>query len=538
MLRSPHTLALLFASVAGLLAQSAVWTAHYDNLRTGANVSETILTPANVNPAQFGKLASLPVSGCVVAQPLYVPNVPADGRRRNLLLVATTTNAVYAFDADDDSLYFAAQFGIAAPSTDFVPGRHYHDFPDCDAGSGDGPIGIVGTPVIDVANLAMYFVANTIDNYDEPHQHRHILHKISVSTGADMEPPVEIQGTYAGIPFQSRYQLQRSALLLANGRVYVTFASHQDEAPYYGWMFAYDSGLRQVGIANFSPQKMGAGIWQSGGGPAYDGRRIYVNTGNLAWDDADPTDNSDSILQIDPDTLDITAKTSFYPESNNWDKDFDLDLGSSRVILIPDSNYAVSGSKFGDVFIVNRTGMSLEARQQVAARHSAGIDWTGIYNGFAYWNGIVYAWPGGGGFFWGPESPFPVDTLKGYSIAPDYSHLTALADGQSDQVGLGYQGANIAISANGNDPASGILWATMPARNSKLLQPGYLKAYHASDFSSGVFQELWSNIDPEHPEETFHFAKFSQPLVANGKVFLPTFSGQVVVYGLTGAAPF
>lgn len=514
-------------------AQTAVATGHYDNFRAGANVYETTLTPANVNRSQFGKLAELAVSGCVFAQPLIAPVFTLlDGAKRNLLFVATTTNAIYAYDADDYSLYFSASFGTPAPSADFVPNTGYHIFPDCDAGDGDGPIGIVGTPVIDIPNGAMYFVANTIDGYEGPHRHHHYLHKIALATGADLAPPAEISGSYRGVPFQSRYQLQRTALLLFNDRVYIAFASHEDETPYYGWLFSYDLDLKQVAAFNYSPLKFGAGIWQSGGGPATDGRYIYFTTGNLAEDDADPTDNSDSVLQVDPATLEISGKTSVFPENNDWDPS-DLDLGSSRVIVIPGTNYAVSGSKYGDAFIVNRGGMRIDGRFQVAARHSAGFDWTGIYNGLAYWNNTLYAWPGGG-YINGADPPFPTDTLKAFRLNANYSGATLVASGQSDGLGVGYQGANIAISANGDDPTSGIVWASTPSINTGGIQVGYLHAYNATDFSDGIFHELWNNVDPEHPEEESSFAKFNQPLIANGRVFLPTFSAKVIVYGLLG----
>src|SRR5579871_1067339 len=99
-------------------AQTAVTTGHYDNFRTGANVNETTLTPSNVNSSQFGKLARLPVTGCIVAQPLYAPAiVTADGSARNLVLIATTTNQVYAYDADRYRLQWSAAFGAPFPSS-------------------------------------------------------------------------------------------------------------------------------------------------------------------------------------------------------------------------------------------------------------------------------------------------------------------------------------------------------------------------------------------------------------------------------------
>ena len=516
-------------------AQSAVWTGHYDNFRTGSNTSETILNPQSVRSPQFGKLARLPIRGCPFSQPLYVPGVPSAGRVRNLVFIATTTNFIYAYDADDYTLAWSANYGVPFPSAIVDPDQGYFDFLDCDQDDNNGnsgPIGIVGTPVIDVAAQALYFVANTSD---DAQNYYHVLHKISLRDGSDVLPPVIISGSYQNVPFQSRYQLQRTGLLLLNGHIYIAFASHHDETPYYGWLFSYDTNLQQTALMNYSPNAWGAGIWQSGGGPASDGQYIYLNTGNGDEGLADATANSESILQIDPITLQVVAKTSFYPEEDDWDWNVDLDLGASRVMVMPGTNRVISGSKYGDLFSVNQNGMTLEVRQQ-AARHSDGLDWTGIYNGFAYWNGITYVWPGGGGLQYGPAPPFPVDYLKAFALTPDFSQLNLLASGESEGTGAGYQGASLAISANGDDPASGIVWAATPALSTLGLQPGYLHAYSASDFSGGVFHELWNNLN-DPVDGGCNLAKFNQPLIANGKVFLPTFSDRVLVYGLRGSHP-
>jgi hypothetical protein len=526
--------ATLSLAICGTLpAQVAVTTGHYDNRRTGAATNETILNPANVNRQHFGKLASVPVSGCIFAQPLFVPAVPTlDGGRRDLVFIATTANMVYAYDSNDYSLYFGRNFGPPVPSAEINPERGYHDFADCDAGDGDGPIGVVGTPVIDVADNAMYFVANTLVSADEFTRHTHILHKISLSTGGDLVDPVEIAGSHSGVTFNSWYHLQRAALLMLNGRIYIAFSSHQDATPYYGWMFAYDTELKQAGIVNYSPAKSGAGIWQSGGGPAADNDFIYFTTGNLAEDEGQLFDNSNSILKIDPVSMEILAKTSFFPEANAWDANYDLDLGSSRVILMQGTGQLVSGSKYGDVFLVNREALDVTTRFRGAARYSSGYDWTGIYNGLAYWNKVLYTWPGGGGYINGADPGFPTDTLKAFSTDKDTSPGALLADGQSDGVGAGYQGANIVISANGNETSTGIVWAYVPSGNSSWLQPGSLHAYSASDFTNGLFHELWNNVGLDPADTDAFLTKFNQPLIANGKVFLPTFSGKLIVYGL------
>ena len=82
-----------------------VLTNRYDNWRSGSNLRETQLTVQNVNGNSFGKLFERPVNGDAYAQPLIKTNVKIPGLgQRNVAFVATTSNDLYAFDADRPSV--------------------------------------------------------------------------------------------------------------------------------------------------------------------------------------------------------------------------------------------------------------------------------------------------------------------------------------------------------------------------------------------------------------------------------------------------
>lgn len=261
-----------------------VLTQHCDNARTGANLQETELNPATVAPGSFGKLFELTVEGHVYAQPLYVAegDIPAV-KGRNLLYVATMRNNVYAFDADAGGApVWSRPLGpfVRLPDPNIGPGG-YSDIADA--------VGIVSTPVISLEHQAIYVVAMTHDGG----QYSHRLHALDLATGTDkLGGPVAIQGTVSGtgdgnvngeITFVSHLQNQRPALLLANGTIYVAFASYGDFGAYHGWVFGFDAATLRRRPNIFNPTRLGSagGIWMAGQGPAADpAGNVYVITGN------------------------------------------------------------------------------------------------------------------------------------------------------------------------------------------------------------------------------------------------------------------
>jgi len=243
-------------------AQVSVTTARNDNMRDGQNLSETILTPSNVNVNQFGKLFSQTVDGYVYAQPLYVPNVNIAGLgTHNVLYVATEHDSVYAFDADNNTGMNASPLWYTSL---IDPARGITTVSSNDVNCGDliPEIGITSTPVIDTTAGTIFVVTKIKDNG----QFFHVLHALSITTGLDQPgSPVVIHAQVKGNKFDALLQAQRPALLLVNGTLFIAWASHCDNQPYHGWVMSYDeSTLKQLEVWNSTPNGGLGGVWQSG----------------------------------------------------------------------------------------------------------------------------------------------------------------------------------------------------------------------------------------------------------------------------------
>ena len=70
-----------------------ITTSQYDNSRTGATLTEKVLTPQTVNAKRFGKVGAFKVDGAVYAQPLFIPSVEIPNKgTHDLLFVADGGN--------------------------------------------------------------------------------------------------------------------------------------------------------------------------------------------------------------------------------------------------------------------------------------------------------------------------------------------------------------------------------------------------------------------------------------------------------------
>ena len=192
-------LAMLLLVAATAHAGVSVWTHRNDNSRTGANLGETQLTPANINTAQFGKLWDYEVDASVYAQPLVIQGVTIPGLgTHNVLLVATMNNTVYAFDADTNAGQNVAplwEVNFNDPATGEIPPRATDLFGGVANIDLLSPVGIVGTPVVDTTAGTVYLVARTKKNGVNYQR----LHALDLTTGAERaNSPVTVAASVPG----------------------------------------------------------------------------------------------------------------------------------------------------------------------------------------------------------------------------------------------------------------------------------------------------------------------------------------------------
>lgn len=499
-----------------------VTTYKNDLARSGQNLTETTLTLGSVNPASFGLLRTLATDGKVDAQPLYLSALSVAGATHNVALVATENDTVYAFDTDS---------GATLWQTSLLPSA---EMPSDDRGCGQvtPTIGVTSTPVIDLsagAHGAIYLVAMSLDASQNYHQR---LHALDVTTGAELfGGPMEIAAVYPAAgggsnTFDPGDYEERAGLLLLNGVIYTSWTSHCDDAPYSGWVIAYnESTLAQTAVLNVAANSAGGGpaIWMAGGGPAADSSgNIYLLTANGVFDttlDAggfpSAGDYGNSFLKISTSGGTLAVADYFAMYNEVAESSADTDLGSGGAMLLPeltDSSgtaraLVVGAGKDGNLYVVNSASMGkFNPNSNQIWQELPGALSGGIWSTPAWFNGTVYYGPVGG-------------SLLAFTVT---KAMLASSPASQTATTFGYPGTAPAISANGTSNA--IVWAHENAASGAAV----LHAYDAGNLAN----ELYNSTQAANSRDAFGTGnKFITPTIADGKVLVGTTTG-VGVFGL------
>jgi hypothetical protein len=539
----------------GVTDLPGVYTYHNDASRDGANQQEYALTTTNVNTSSFGKLFSCQVDGAMYAQPLWVPNVTIAGTKRNVVLVATEHESVFAFDADaipcvqlwHANMVDGSHGGTTnngTPLETSVPAGTSGYLVGGGGGLLQPEAGITGSPVIDPTTGTLYVVTQSVNPAGPTFYQR--LHALDLTTGNEkFSGPANISAatvTYPGtgdggttVSFNPQQQNQRPGLALVNGVVYIAWASHEDNPPYYGWVVGYNATTLALSyVLNVSPNVGWGGIWMSGAAPAVDANNnIYLITGNAVFDatNAAPPNNDygDSFLKL---SSSLSVLQYFTPSDESTDNANDFDFGSGGAAILVDlppngnnpTHLIVGGGKDGVLYLLNRDSMGGLGDSNSLQHFSIAYD---IFSTAAFWNNTLYV--GGVG------AP-----LQAYTLNPSTARFSGVTSRTATT--YGYPGTTPSISSTGS--SNGIVWMldtnSYCISDAKSCGAAVLHAYDATNLAS----ELW-NSSMVAADKAGNAVKFTVPTVANGKVYVGTrgnntggtygstsISGELEVYGL------
>jgi outer membrane protein assembly factor BamB len=573
-----------------------VLTRSYHLSRTGANTSETALTPARVASNVLVKSHSLDFNDDprLEAQPLYVSQLVMkhDNKAHDVVFVCTMANNVWAFNVKDGSVLWKTNLG--PPITPGPPPKPNPGFPaasEIDMWGVNIKWGILSTPCIDFDQRKLYVVAWTsADGSVAKAQYE--LHELDITDGSKLRA-LRIQASAPGqagpgeapATFIPSKQKQRASLLLTkptlNGEVkstlFIPFGmTHEDNDPSHGWLIAVDLKSFRISAAwCTSPHQTGVGIWQAGQGPAADEHNaIYLMTGNYGkMVQPKPGDFPESLVKLEYSmAADGTAKlapvawfTPFedFQRNPRGDDDFqDYDLGSAGPVPLPGMGLVVGAGKDGVLYVLDQdnakfgqgsdfsklkqqpifftyfAGFGIDASQVANLDHLFDGKTHHLHASPAFWNS-----PARGTmlFCWGEN-----ECLRAWTIdaAGNVSFVAKSAEIASARMGGkgGMPGGFLAVTSNGSTPNTGIVWATAPVSHdaNKFVVEGILRAYdataldvHPNADGTPRLKLLW---DSKHiPGNTFSFSKFCPPVVADGRVLVPTYSGRVDVYTLVSS---
>ena len=513
--------ATLTVSTGPVASTVDVITYHYDNSRSGQNLNETVLTPANVNSTKFGKLGEFVVDGKVDAQPLYLSQVTIGGQKKNVLYVATEHGSVYAFDAD--SINGTASTVLWKTST-LGSGETTSDNRGC--GQVTPEIGITATPVIDRSRNAIYVVAMS-KNASGTYFQR--IHALDLTTGLELfGGPKDITATYPGtgdnssggnVIFDPKQYKERPGLLQINSTIYTTWSSHCDIRPYTSWVMAYSADtLAQTGVLNLVPNGSDGGIWMSGTAPAADAAgNLFFIIGNGTFD----TTLNATGFPVNGDCGNCFVKLStagglkladyFTPHNTVSESNADEDFGSGGGIVLMDvqdaggstRHLSVGAGKDSLIYVVDRDSMGkFNPNTDQIYQEISGQLGGQVFSMPAFFNNTIYYGAVG-------------DALKAFPIAG--AKLAGIPSSQSTH-NFSYPGTTPSVSANGT--ANGIVWAVES-------NGAILFAYDATNLTT----ELYDSNQAANGRDQFSGNKFITPVVVNGRVYVGT-PTSVAVFGL------
>lgn len=516
-----------------------------DPLRTGWYPDQPGLNPSVGGECAFGQLWSAPVDGQQYAQPLVDPGT-------NTVIVSTETNHLYGFDATTGAPKWVRN-DLGQP---FNP----NDLP---GGCGDltPSIGITSTPAIDSSTHTAYlFAKEYVSGSSGAVQWK--AHAIDINTGQEKPNfPVTISGPADNDPtvnFDSTFHLQRPGLLLMGGVVYAAFGGHCDIPPYRGWVVGVSTAGtitarwtdEALTVGNNSPS---GGIWHAGGRLVSDkpGDILLVSGNGVppplpTPGNTPPNTLGESALRLHVVTTPGPTQgqlqpTDFFSPCNAASlSDSDQDIGSGAPLVLPDSfgtqqfpHVVVVVGKQGPIYLLNRDNLGGFAQGPPGTcpegPQSRGDN---ILSSFALpgapgiW-ATPAIWPGDGGNIYVPYPTFyggSAGKLTSYQVVDPGNGRPTLSLGGQSSGSFGYGSSSAIVTSDGQTSGSALVWIVFLPDSSGA--NAELRAYDPTPVG-GVLA-----LRGSWPIGTGN--KFTTPTVYNGRIYVGTRDGNLLVFGVTG----
>ena len=529
----------------------------------------------------------------IEAQPLYVPEVAmSDGQVHNVLYVFSMSNNVWAFDANTGHAIwpqpvnlgppFLPQPGDAATDNGINMSLGFVSTPVVDLDAG-----LIYAVHWIAPNNNRAFQVEALGLADGQRKKTPLTIQASVVNKAGTTISFDQVQTQRAALLLTPLPVPGKPTPPGRKMLYAAFTGSDGPPPstatqqHHGWVVAFDVGAwQQAGFWTPTPSSFGGGIWQASQGPAADEHgNVYLMTGNGGYlvtggqtkDFIGDTDFAESFVKLSPGdgpqgpTLNLVDWYTPFRDSARKDVggyDYkDQDLASGGAILPPGTNLLLGAGKDGVLYVFVRDHLgkafndpsklkappiffTFDPDRSIASYKNAsptgdldfvpmlGVKTHHLHGTPVHWRSKKF---GSMLFVWGENGTLRAFSLNDATgVAKLLAHGTDVASAtlaDPKRVGFGGMPGGM-LTLSGNGETDGIVWATAPLDEdaNKEAVMGVVRAYDATQFDPDPDPHKTPRLRRIWQHSGFTYCKFCPPVVADGKLFVPTYDGQIHVY--------
>jgi mono/diheme cytochrome c family protein len=505
----------LFLCVSAASSQTGQWTTYgHDPQRSGFATDEHAFSPSTVSRLGLEWKTIVPNEPLILTgltAPLIVRGVKTTAGVKNLVIVAGSSDHIFALDAETGALAWERDFS--------------RDQSRPEGGDWLCPFALNDTPVIDPARARVFVIAS--DGR---------LQILNLADGHPTMPPAQFAPAYA----------KTWSLNYSGGVLYTSISQGCNHSLSGVVALDPDEPGRPV-VRFYSAVNGGAGVWGLGG-PAVDfGGFVYGATGDAAFEPA-ANEFGDTILKLSPRTLQLAGY--YTPTTWQYLTRHDLDMGASTPVIFRWHGRALTavGGKEGAIYITDTsamTGPDHHTAAYISPRYTNDkqtFESNGIWGEMTVWkDGTDETWlyvpswgvPTEAAKFSTSYGPVKSGSMMAFKVVSGPDHRPTLQPA--------WISSDIAVPAPAAI-AGGVLFVLGTGENTQQVVNGKIgqlledrqsrstghAILYALDARTG--KQLWSSGDT-----MAGWAHFSGLAIGDGKIFATTRDGAIYAFGLRAA---